>query len=600
MPLHDKKLDVSDIRDKVTEYETFWGNQKHIDTLQLDIINLTNRDLTTPGTDGRAFQSGIGNIIHLEQSALFTGDPSVVMNAPEDEPDLLDFVNNKGEPWINGAIKRSQEPGRVFVRKPPDMLAIGRGVSFFSPVPGRWASKEILDLIKQAEAATDESEIKRLRREIALYRRDKWPFRYRYVDPTTCLFAPFDGDERLPLVIEHKRMSAEAIRIQYGDDAISGDSDSTEIEVYPFGNHFETGIYIASGEGNIVKRHEHGLDMSPYSLMEAKLFTPNKKNWRWRGMLFAALDLIPGFDQLLTNYMDYVQRYTYSPIGIFYDEEEYDDDARTAQGRPKDMALEPGKTYAFWNSEDVKPLFNPQMNDQQFLIIQEMKQLIYTNLVSDTARGDPKSGTSNNQFVTALQAVRQQAEPYMQAIEDDYRTLAIQHFRGVSALSKGLDDPDPVEVISGLKGKNFIGMKPKDIPGIEPLTQGVMDRSSLTDQQISANLSESLVRLGVAREQVLEEIMGYPQPDRVIARGWQSQMDQAIFEQDMTALLAVSGQQFAAMTPAEEEEFSELAPNASEGAQQALQGLFQNTPGPELQARSNERRRGSFQQAQQA
>ncbi|KKN25955.1 hypothetical protein LCGC14_0879470 [marine sediment metagenome] len=593
MPLHDKKLEVSDLKTKISEYDTFWKGQRGIDSLQLDIIVLTNRlDTVAPG--GEAFQSGIGGIIHREQSSLFTGDPSVVLNAPEDEPDLLDFVNNKGEPWVNGAIARSQEPGRVFSRKAPDMLAIGRAWSFFSTVPGRWATKEITNLIKLMEQETDEAELKRMKREIAGMRRDKWPFRFRYVDPATC-FSMFDGDERLPLVIEHKRMTADEVRIQY-DEKFTGTGD---IEIYPYANHFETFIYIAGEEPSIINRFEHGLEMSPYSLMEAKLLPSNEKDWRWGGLLFPAMNLIPGFDQLLTDYMKYVHDYTYSPIGVFHDPEQYDDDARTEQGRPKSLTLTPGNQYDFWTTEKVEPLFNPQMNDQQYLILQELKGFIYTNLISSTARGDPKSGTSNNQFVTALQTVRQQAEPYMQAIEDDYRNIAIQHFRGVVALNKGYEgDPDPVEIISGLKGKNFIGMKPKDTIGIEPMIQAVMSRRTLTDQQINANLAETMVRLGFAREQVIEDILGYPQPDRVIERGWQSQTDQALYEDDLAAIRAVSGQQFAAMNPAEEAELGELMDDASPGVQEAVKGLFQNTPGPELQARSNERRTGSFQQPQ--
>ncbi len=596
MPLHDKKLEVSDLKTKISEYDTFWKDQRLIDALQLDIILLTSRNLTTVEPVGEGFQSGIGGIIHREQSALFTGDPSVVLNAPEDDPDLLDFVNNKGEPWLNGAIARSQEPGRVFVRKPPDMLAIGRAWSFCSTVPGRWASKGILSLIKQLESETDEKELQRLKRELAGMKRDKWPYRFRYVDPRGC-FSMFDGDERLPLVIEHKRMTADEVRTQY-DEKFTGSGD---VEIYPYANHFETGIYIAGNEPSIINRFEHGLEMSPYSLMEAKLLPSNDKNWRWGGLLFHAMNLIPGFDQLLTDYMKYVHDYTYSPIGVFHDPEQYDEDTRTAQGRPKQEKLEPGKQYEFWISEKVEPLFNPQMNDQQYLILQELKGFIYTNLISSTARGDPKSGTSNNQFVTALQTVRQQAEPYMQAIEDDYRNIAIQHLRGVVALNKGYEgDPDPVEIITGLKGKGFIGMKPKDTIGIEPLIQAVMSRRTLTDQQINANLAETMVRLGFAREQVIEDILGYPQPDRVIERGWQSQTDQAMFQDDLAAIRAVSGQAFSKLTPAEEAEFGELAANASPGVQEAIQGLFQNTPGPELQARSNERRSGSFQQPQQA
>ena len=599
MPIHDRKLEPSDLKTKISEYETYWKNQRIIDKLQLDIILLTNRDLTTVKPGGEAFQSGIGGIIHREQSALFAGDPAYVLNAPEDDPNLLDFVNNKGEPWLNGAIARSQEPGRVFARKPPSMLAIGRAWSFTSIVPGRWASPKILKLVGMLDAEEDEGEIKRLKRELAGMRRDNWPYRFRYVDASTC-FSMFDGDERLPLVIEHKRDTADAIRTQYGD--ILTKHDTGDIDIYPYANHFETGIYISGHEPTIVDRFEHGLEMSPYSLMEAKLLEPNEKHWRWGGMLFHAMNLIPGFDQLLTDYMKYVHDYTYSPIGIFYDPLAFDEDARTAQSRPKHTEMMPGQQIAFWNSEDVKPLFNPQMNDQQYLILQEIKSFIYTNLISQTARGDPKSGTSNNQFVTALQTVRQQAEPYMQAIEDDYRNIGIQHLRGVVALNKGYEgDPDPVEIISGLAGKNFIGMKPKDTIGVESMIQAVMDRRTLTDQQMNANLGETMVRLGVAREQVLEEIMGYPQPDRVIQRGWQSQTDQALFEDDLAALRAVSGQQFASMTPAEEAELDALrTEGASPGVEQAAQGLFQGTPGPELQGNANRRRTGSFQQPQEA
>jgi hypothetical protein len=607
-------------------------SQRNMDAQQLAFILLMN-DLTvadvsnaqamaTAGIDGMtavtqeqvvkptAFRSGLGGHVWREDTALISGTPGIRFNYPRNKPDLKNHANRILEPWFQGAMKLSQQAERVWIRQPADLRAVGRAWSHIAAYPRIWAnSQEFKDLVKSlSDVADSEEETKKVRREIVKFKADRFPIRWRWTDPRRT-WTYFSGENALPEVISVESVTREEATDHWGEKNIPHDlaekGPGSKVDILHYANHCYDVVSIHSMEDpRIVDHYEHGLEDNPFTLIEAELLPPNDFNWRWAGQLFFAQDTITMFDQVLSDLAHNHKQWTLAPLIIKVREDAYEESEKV-QGRPPPQTLKSGGQYTFWESETVELGPVQEVNQQSMFFLGQLRDLVEQSMIRPVRRGEVKSGESNNALTTSFQIADKEFDPIIESLEAGYETAARKHGRAVSALNKEFPDhADGVSVHSHLPGKEGrITMTPKDFRGWENAYQAVLDRAIPQDMNAILLQAEGKVRLGVAKEQTLEEDLKYGDAARVIERGRGERLDDVLFEQDVQAVLALSGQMFNSLTPEQVKKFTEGLANASPSVQNvvsAMGGSAGQQPNSQNgQANANRGRQGVSQSPQQ-
>src|SRR3990167_1082270 len=103
----------------------------------------------------------------------------------------------------------------------------------------------------------------------------------------------------------------------------------------------------------------------------------------------------------------------------------------------------------FWVGEDVKPIQLPPLNPQSIALLRFTYNLIQQSMIRPVERGEAKSGTSQNQFATAVQISERSFGPSMKAMNGAAEGFARLAF----ACVERLDEPVPIYTLHG-KGKS--------------------------------------------------------------------------------------------------------------------------------------------------
>ena len=590
---------------------TEWGNQQKLDDAQLSYINYQNLiDTFKPKEGGnpsvKGFRSGIGGLIVKEDAALLTGTPGIHVNVPtEDEKDKR-HASELLEPWLTGAWKLSQQAGQVWDRKPLSLRSIGRSWDNIYPFPKLWKNSEYDGLVQEyrsASEAEDSEKASHFEREIQKFKRDRFPIRWRHVDPRQT-WTVFNGEIWLPEVVEIRKMTKDQLKAEFGDDSIGEYGDkkyagSHECDVYEYAD-WEWCLTVIGGSnaGNagILREFEHSLGMSPYDLCEAELLPDNDNKWRWAGALFYAQSMIDTFDELMSDLRENHRDNTRTATVIRVDPEREDDPKNV--GRPPQLKIEPGGQLTIWKTEEVLLAPVPQLNPQSIQLLQEVKQLVYQNMIRPVERGEAKSGTSQNQFVTAVQIAEREFDPSMRALVRSAENTCKRFMRSVQSLNKQFPgDPDKVALFGEWKTKSgkkegVIEVGPDDVRGWENAVQCRLSRAIPIDRNLILNQAVLETNLQLAEETILEETLGYENPYDQIRKRRRSQMAEAMFQ---TVVLPAGVQwaqgQLLAPTPGELQQVQQQLPGASPDLQAFAQQLGM-VPGGILQAAANERRAG--------
>ena len=200
--------DADHIRSLGESYRSTWSQQESLDTIMLSYLLAKNRqDVNKPGAGTpKGFRSGVGGLIVKEDAALLTVTPGLHVNVPtQDEKDKTHA--SLLENWLAGAWKASQMAGQVWTRKPFDLRGFGRAWSNLYPNPRLWGTPEYEKLIEDYQkAADDPDKRKEAEKALSLYKRDRWPIRWRYVSPRST-WTTFSGDMWLSEVAELRKMT---------------------------------------------------------------------------------------------------------------------------------------------------------------------------------------------------------------------------------------------------------------------------------------------------------------------------------------------------------------------------------------------------------
>jgi len=561
--------------------EDRWRDQSILDELHLSF--LLNRNELTVATSNNArsvesVRSNIAGFIVRQDAAILSVFPGIHVNVPKDDPDEQRFADSVLEPWLRGMWDRSQEAGKVWARWPRDLRGLGRAWGFVSPIPKVLVDEDYKQWVADLQDETDPEARKALQKNIKMFKQDRCPIRWRYVDPRTC-WSTFDGPNRLPQVIELRKMTYDEINEEYPDADLSEFREGQrDIEVYEWANWNWCATVLKTKAGQILNKYEHKLGMNPYVLVEADLLWTSDRNERWESALFGATSTIKQFDTVLSDMAQNHHEWTRAPIVVKHDVEAEMPDEKTA-GRPEKLDYGPGKQVDIWNTEDIELGPVQEVNQQSITFASMLRDLAQQTMFSPVEQGMFKSGTSNNLGTTSTQLAEREFQPSVQGLEAAAQDVCKLFMRSVKSINKEYPDyPDEVYVY-GKMGQGVIGVTPKQLEGWEPAVQCRISRAIPQDGNMQLIVAQGKVGLGVSKKQVLEEDLGYENPQRVLDQGWDERLDEGLEAQDQQAVLALSGQMWAQPSQDQLDELQKLFPNASASIQQAVGQLMQTGQG---------------------
>lgn len=610
--MYDDKPTPQYVHDFGSRMRTQWSNQNVLDDALLSFLNYRN-PVDVNKQDGgtvRGFRSGIGGIIVKEDAALMTVTPGIHVNIPTNDEKDKHFASETLEPWLGGAWKLSQQAGQVWDRLPQDLRGIGRCWSNVYPSPRLWYDDEYNALVKAWKDGKEGAE-----KEIQAFKRDRFPIRWRYVSPRNT-WTYFDSEVWLPEVIELRKMTRTEVASAFPDADIEiGAKGSEPIDVYEYANH--QWCMTVLGDNNapqLLREFHHKMGVNPYEMAEAELLPDNDKGWRWAGSLFYAQSMIETFDEIMADLRENHRDNTRTQLVVKQDPNMHESDPKSG-GRPEPIKVGPGLPPAqLWTTESIELAPVPQINPQSITLLQEIKQLVYQNMIRPVERGEAKSGTSQNQFVTSVQVAEREFDPSMRALSRFAEGICRRFLRSVNSLSMGYEDfPDKVALFAEWPKNGVIEIGPKEIRGWEYAIQCRMSRAIPIDKTVLDNQALMEKNLGLAPEYWMENTLGIENPQQQQQNSRRSQMADAIFQQVvMPAAIQWAQAQMFAPTPVEQAQLQQQLTGASPdlAAFAEMQGMGGNPlagpplgseqiPGGVLQGAANERRAGSPQTPQQ-
>lgn len=557
--------------------KTRWGPQKVLDEVMASYLFLDNYlDAAKSGTGpqkGKAFRSGVGPLAVKQDAAIITVDAFIHIDTPTEEQEDREHASGLLEPWLAAAKKLSQQTGNVVYRQPMDLRGFGRTWSNVYPHPDLWsdADSEYHRLVEAYDNAEGEEALKEAKAELSAYKRDNWPIRWTYVDPRGT-WTYFGGQRWLPEVTETLKMSADDIADEYGEEFVPGQTKSgaAEIEVIRYANYKWCADVI---DKKVAYQWEHGLKRPAYILGESELLPSNDKGLRWAGGLYYAQNMQDVFDEILTDLRTNHRNNTVAQMGVWLDKDSYEESAKVG-GRPPPMTLQPGgPPLMFWTGEDVRPIQLPPMNPQSVDLLRFTYNLIQQSMIRPIERGEAKSGTSQNQFSTAVQISERSFGPSMKAMTgmmDDFAKLAF-------ACVERLDEPVPVYT---LHGKGVIEVAPKDVKGWYNAVHSVSDNAIPIDRNSQVATAQAEQNVGVSVETSLERL-GFENPGAEMRKKDRENLRNATMEAMIEAAKQRSAEMLTVSPPGTMEAIIESLVSATPALQELLKTLLgQGAPPP--------------------
>jgi hypothetical protein len=235
-----------------------------------------------------------------------------------------------------------------------------------------------------------------------------------------------------------------------------------------------------------------------------------------------------------------------------------------------------------------------------------MKGLIMQAMIRPVERGEAKSGTSQNQFVTAVQIAEREFDPSMKAMTEAAENVARLFFRSVLALNKEYpESPDKVAVYppSGSKRTGAIEVGPKDVRGWEYAVQARASRAIPIDRNVQVATAQGEMNLGLDPAFVYENTLGVENPEVRLRASRRHRLTEAVFDQIVQETLARAGQILNEETPEDLAAAQQMFAGASPDLQQFLSAQVPDLaaipqPGGVDQAMANLRRTGTAQEPQ--
>jgi hypothetical protein len=272
--------------------------------------------------------------------------------------------------------------------------------------------------------------------------------------------------------------------------------------------------------------------------------------------------MIDTHDEILAELRENHRDNTKGQIVQKFDPSFYDEGAKVL-GRPKVEKIQPGgPPIALWTTEGFELTPVPQINDQSLVLLGKVQELIYTTKLSPALRGEAKSGTSQNQYVTQIQIAERATDPYLKAMNNHAEYVAKRMFRAVQTL----DEPVAVFVEKGL-----IEVSPSDVRGWENAVNARSDRAIPIDKNLIDNqASVELNALKLSRETVYEQTLGFADPHSEIRKSEADQLRQSAFQILAQKVAAMAEGVLQQPSPQQVDEFNSLFATASPELQQML------------------------------
>lgn len=527
---YDTKPTAGYVRDFARRMEAQYQRQTLVDkeVMKLEAMQQFIAAAKTPNSPGpgHSLRSGIWNQLVRRDAAIATIEPYVRFSPPNPQDEADRRHSSLLEAWANSALKKSGLTVTVRELMARSLIGYGRCWTHLCYDPRVWGDSDMNDATDRLLEDPGNTEI---RKEIEAYKRDRWPFRLRYVDPIGTFSYSFNGTRHLPEVIEIRKMTAEAIRSEYGID-VEGDS-RTEIEVFQYANWEWEATVVGRDNPQMAREPwEHDLGKNPYTLEESNLMPVNQYGIRWFPALFHAKEMIEAFDEALSDWRTNTHE---NAIGIMvqsYDPDHYELTPEML-GRPEVVPMEPGGTIAKWNTDTFDLAPTPTLTREHGEFRQFLYSFIEQNAIQPILQGETKSGDSQTLIAGAVGLAERKFSPAISAIKAGQEDRVVTLLRGVGALNRDYPAiPDKVWIFDSFKGKGAIGIGPKDVIGWENAIQARGEPAIPLDEHRKWSIAQIKIGLGIPETQVFEEA-GYEDPEAIVRLGMKEKGRRAVFEQ---------------------------------------------------------------------
>lgn len=472
-PIHLRDVDAEYIVKFSKRMEAFWSDQDRLDQVFEDMDNLTNvLEVATKKEDSKArtLKVGLMGRQNKKEAAVIRIKPFTHF-VPRGNGDDDIKLANRLEAYVAGAIAKSQKSGDSWGEVPRKGVNTGRAWEETTVDPSVWSTPEFKDqaqAIKDAPAGTQAEATKKLE----LMKADVWPIITREV-PTRGTMTYFPDSIWCPEVIQIRKMSKEAIEVEWGPEALSeehvGKRDSTNIDVLVYSNHKYSKTVVSGKSPQLVHSFDHDLGMNPVVLGEFVRAPESDKNIRWQPSAYHAKEMAETLDELLSDWRTAQRENTLAQPLILLDKEEYDEDEMIA-GRPSVIDVQPGgPTIMGWKGEEFLRYPGPLMNEQATFFLQFVYQMVLGEMKTPVLEGDFKSGASNNLARGATQLAERELGPMVDAQRNMWEGKSKLVMRSVTRMNK--EFPSQVDKLSvfdpNVKAKGFIEVGPDDVKGME-------------------------------------------------------------------------------------------------------------------------------------
>ncbi len=571
--------DAEYVRDFARRMQSRFSRQDTVDKAVMELEAMTQPIAAAKvkgqdSTPGRALRSGLWNQLVRRDAATVTMGIYIRFNPPDPTDDDDRKHASLLEAWVNSGLLLSGLTAEMNELLARSLIGYGRNWTNFCHDPRVWADDDMKQVVDRYAAEEDEKEREAIKKDIDAYKRDRWPFRLRYVDPIGTYGYGFDpGVRRLAEVVECRKMTADDIENEYGAKAIPAGTKKgdTELEVYPYANHFHEATVIGVENPVLAHTFQHDLGRSPYTLEESNLIPVNQYGVRWFPALYHAKGLIEVFDRVLSDWETNTHENALGTIIEYYDPNHLEVTAE-ATGRPKVQVLKAGSQIAMLMTEKVEkgPVFELTQEHGNFRNF--LYNLIEQNAIQPVLQGETKSGDSQTLIASSVGLAERKFSPAVSARKAGYEDRAEILMRGVGALNKAYpNSPDKVWVFDNFKGKGAIGVGPKDLLGWEKARQARGEPAIPLDDNRKWAVAQIKINAGVPESQVFEE-MGYEDPEAMIRQGFKEQARRAAFEQvGIPTFIQRATQQVMQPKPAEQQQLAQMQGTGSPGLEQFMQ-----------------------------
>lgn len=443
--------------------------QSHVVTVQ----DTRGQDVQGKDTPRKVTAGQVGTMVDRDVNVLRGRPMAVVM--VRGGTDAERHASDTLEPWLNTAIWRAARDFLVWDRGLLDLNLVGEFWSKVLPAPQFWAGYELEKLVaKKRQLAEAGEDTKEINEEIRIYKRDKFPIVWQYVDALS-VYPDWD-EEGIAEVYEERKLSRDRIESRFGPIEDIGSQDD-EIQVVEYANETHVATVLKDGKRFLKDPWEHGLGVNPYVRIVRNPMRSSGNGHYRRGSAYHARGLLQAQDETLTSWHAVMQREVETPpLFVLVPQ------LRARLGlSEKEIKVKPGDPVVLYAGPEGTELasryptatVNPQLG-QLFALLTEF---------ADRAGGwrpqligaGGEAGESAVRLDMQRQGALSELEVAHQELERGFAAVGERMFRAVLSLNRDYPeamDNVTVRMADKAHGSREIEVSPKDVQTYEWMIGG--------------------------------------------------------------------------------------------------------------------------------